>query len=195
MISYLEGTIIHRASNYIILKTKDGIGYKIFIIFNEIPNSEPQKNSNYEARITKLFIYHYIKEDRQNLYGFETLEKLEIFETLIGISGVGPKTAMLIVTQYSSKEIKQAIEKENLVFFQSIKGLGKKTAGKILLELKGKTIFEQETTMSTKNLDILDALMSLGYQKKDLLKTMEQIPRNLETSEDKIKWILKNSGK
>lgn len=187
MISYLKGTIIYNGPNWLILDIS-GIGYKVFscnrqhITYNKGENKE-------------FWIYHHIREDRQELYGFEKMEELQMFELLIDVNGVGPKMAMNIMSQISPEEIRQAIEKSDSAIFSSVTGVGKKIAMKIILELKSKLKAGEITNLGDfdqSSQELLEAMQSLGYKKQELIPLLAKIPHQLITVEEKVKWVLKN---
>lgn len=183
MISYLKGKIILAKPDFVILDVND-VGYKVFI--------KDQKDHTE----CDLFIHHHIKEDAQDLYGFKTFEELELFEKLISVSGVGPKVALSIMSIAESEEIIQAIISENLGFFQSVPGIGKKVAAKVILDLKGKIAGLQGYGVLGKTEEsdeLFAALESLGYKSTEVAPLMKKMPAILKSTEEKIKWILKNN--
>ncbi len=184
MIAYLKGKIKYIAQNWIILDV-NGVGYKI-----------QSKNQNSKIKINEsceLYIYHHIREDRSELYGFETIADLQVFELLLEVNGVGPKMAANILAKTSQNDLKQAIIKGDSGFFLSISGVGKKLAAKILIELKNKigddnydlSNFSDESTD-----EIISAMESLGYKKKEIYPMLSKIPTDLKKPEEKIKWLL-----
>lgn len=185
MIAYLEGTIIVKNPNYIILKCSS-IGYKIFIV----PTEHYKKGED-----ISLYIHEHITEDKDDLYGFKTLEKMEIFELLLSVSGLGPKIGMTILSSMSKNEIEKSIESGDVKSFKRIKGIGQKMAMKIILELKTKLdIIELDKLQGDKKVDteVEEVLISLGYKQKEISKLISQIPNDISNLESKIKWVLKN---
>ncbi len=131
MIAYLKGTIQYLGSNHVVLLTKDGIGYKVLTLHV----------TRYSLRDSvEFYTHHHIREDRQELYGFEKIEELQMFELLLGVSGVGPKIAANIISKTSRDKLQQAIEEGDSTLFTAISGVGKKMAMKIIIDLKNKTI-------------------------------------------------------
>src|SRR3989339_91803 len=129
MISYLSGTVIHIDIKYFILNV-NGVGYQVFA------NNETISNIQLDQEL-KFFIYTSVKEDAINLYGFKTLDELNFFKQLISVSGVGPKTALEILNQPINL-IKTAIFTGDSAFLSKTPGIGKKTAERLILELKNK---------------------------------------------------------
>lgn len=166
MIGYLEGEIKYASKGRIILFA-NGIGFTVFI---------PQSLSFLVQDQAKLFIHTHLREDNLSLFGFATAPDLDLFELLISVSGVGPKIGLAIFTATSSENILKAIESSNLSFFNSISGVGKKTAQKIILDLKSKV---SKGDINFKNLEgsseLVESLISLGFQKSEISTILPDI--------------------
>lgn len=190
MISYLEGTIKFKGINYLILLT-GGVGYKVYVSPELINSSAMGQNSS-------LFIYNHIKEDAFDLYGFTTPAELALFELLIGVSGIGPKTASGVFSNGKVERIKEAIVKGDVEFFTGIPRLGRKNAQKIIIELRPKlgNLTSLDLTGDTgETKEIIDALKSFGftlYEAREALKSMSDFEGN---TSDKIRKALKFLGK
>ncbi|KKT42376.1 MAG: Holliday junction DNA helicase RuvA, holliday junction DNA helicase RuvA [Microgenomates group bacterium GW2011_GWC1_44_37] len=173
MIGYLEGEIKYAGNGKIILFA-NGIGFTIFIPGNLVFLEKNQ---------AKLFIHTHLREDSLSLFGFSSSEDLDLFELLISVSGVGPKIGLAIFTAADSTNIIRAIESTNLSFFTSISGVGKKTAQKIILDLKSKV---GKGDINMKNLEgsseLVDSLISLGFQKQEIAPIMVEIDNSLPLS-------------
>lgn len=188
MISYLKGKVKISRPGFIILDVS-GVGYKVAV--------SPQISFIEDKSEYDLFIHHHIKEDASDLYGFEKFEELELFEKLLSVNGVGPKAAMTIISMAPAEKIIEAIISEDSSFFQSAPGVGKKVAIKIILDLKSK-ISNQKYTGNIgggQHQDIYDGLEMLGYKKQEIDKIIGKIPAELKSSEEKIRWCLKNLAK
>jgi len=189
MISYLKGKPIISRTGFIILNVND-VGYKI----NVAATFESDKDETVE-----LFIHEHIREDSDELYGFATLGELELFELLISVNGIGPKVAISTMASGRPEEITGAIISENLAFFKAISGVGSKAAARIILDLKSKVSQEKignsffSKTSQTE--EVFGALESLGYKKYELEKIIAAIPSDLKTSEEKVRWCVKNISK
>ncbi len=181
MIGYLEGEIKYSGKGRVILFA-NGIGFTIFI---------PTSLSLIEADQAKLFIHTHLRDDNLSLFGFSTPEDLDLFELLISVSGVGPKIGLAIFGVSSSDNIIKAIESSNLTFFNSISGVGKKTAQKIILDLKSKV---SKGEINMKNLEgeseLVDSLISLGFQKQEVSSVISGIDTSLPL-QSQIKEALK----
>jgi len=189
MIITLKGKIKYIGLNFIILETGN-IGYKIFV--NSKTLTQISKKKNYQ-----FYVHQHIRETELDLYGFLTFEELELFESLISISGIGPKAGLAILTRAKPDQIKTAILKDDLDLFTAVSGVGRKTATRIILELKGKISADDLSIIigTGDNDDIIEALKNLGYKTEESKRALSKIPRNLKTSEEKIKWALQQLSK
>lgn len=185
MISYIVGKIIAKRANWVIVQA-GSIGYKVFVL----PTVHYDINADYS-----LFTHQHIREDRSDLYGFNTLEELEIFEILLSVSGLGPKMGLAILSTRTRSEIEQAIETGDVKPFQQVKGIGKKLAAKIILELKNKldlSGLDDKLSTAPTNTETEDALISLGYKKSEAQKMLANLPKDLATLDEKVRWVLRN---
>jgi Holliday junction DNA helicase RuvA len=187
MLGYLTGKIENINVDHIYLDV-NGVGYKVFFPIG-------QKDNFKKAKEAKLYIYENIREDRYDLYGFLKIEELGLFEKLISVNGVGPKAGMTIMSVDNYQNIINAISGENISFFTAISGIGKKVASKIILDLKSKLSgvdVSDIVSMSKDAEDIVDAMEALGYKKSDIGKIIGKIPQELKSTQEKIRWMLKN---
>ena len=138
------------------------------------------------------YLYHQVREDISELFGFPTLESLALFEHLISVSGIGPKAALAILSLGSAERVAQAIHSSDLTFLSLAPGIGKRAAEKIVVELKNKTLVS-ETTLQASFVsdDLIAALASLGYRPQDLREQLATIPTELTKVDEKLKWFLK----
>ncbi|NBN98617.1 MAG: Holliday junction branch migration protein RuvA, partial [Flavobacteriia bacterium] len=138
-----------------------------------------------------------VREDAHILYGFYSKEEREMFNHLISVSGIGPNTAIIMLSSMLPEDIAQAIQTEDVMTIQKIKGIGAKTAQRVILDLKGKVLklSEQSQNMfssnNTNRFDALTALLSLGFDKKAAEKALERIDTGVEPVEQLIKEALK----
>lgn len=188
MISSLKGTVSRVFGNYIEIEVNN-IGYLVFVgkkVFNE------------GAEI-KLFTYMAVSENDINLYGFDSFEELDLFKMLITVSGVGPKTAAGILAEKNTLEIVKAIGDADVDFFKKIKGIGLKTAQRIIVDLKSKIGGLGELNLKD-NLPLLEddltlSLEQLGFDKREIEKVTKKMPNELVELEEKLEWCLLNLGK
>lgn len=191
MIGSLDGTIDYLGLDYLVINVH-GVGYKVFA-----PIGVLEKNSKIGEQV-KLFTYTHVREDVLSLFGFLTLEDLKIFELLITVSGVGPKTALSVLSAGGAGEIKTAISAADTGFFESVSGLGKKNSAKIIIELKGK-IGSFEGELLDKNLlegnsDVVSGLLSLGYSRGEIRGVLRELKSGL-TAEEKMVQALRIMGR
>lgn len=177
MIASLFGAIEVLGENEIIIDV-NGVGYRVFVATSE----------NFNTPKMKLFIHTQVREDALELYGFKTLDDLRLFEKLIGVSGIGPKTALGIFNRGGKNEILEAIEKENVNFFIGIPRLGTKNAQKIIIDLKGK--LDNFENLSFQNSNLRKTLLDLGFKDSEIREAMKNI-NNKEDFETQIKIALK----
>ncbi len=187
MIGSIKGKVILKTDKFIIVET-GGVGYKIYI--NPLAFQERGQG----VRFDDIFIWTHtiVREDALDLYGFLEREELEFFEMLIGVSGIGPKSALGILSIASLETLRQAIGTNDISYLTKISGIGRKTAEKIVIELRDK--FKDEKTGTLKEeLDALEALKSLGYSQNEAREALKNV-----TSTDtnaKIKEALKILGR
>lgn len=170
MIGYLEGEVKYATLGKIILFA-GGVGFTVHL----------PANLNYlEKQKISLYIHTHLREDSLTLFGFGNPKDLDIFELVITVSGVGPKIALAMLASSSEEKIKNAIMESNLAFFSSISGVGKKTAQKIILDLKSK-IGKGDVNMSNLegNSELIDSLAALGFQKTEISSIYSQIDSSL----------------
>ncbi|MDP2649676.1 MAG: Holliday junction branch migration protein RuvA [bacterium] len=190
MIASIKGKIDIISSSYVVVDV-NGVGYKILLPFAILSTLSVGKE-------TKLFTYTHVREDVLELYGFLNQEDLKLFEHLISVSGVGPKTAIGIFSSGSSDMIIGAISRADVEFFTSVPRLGKKNAQKIIIELKSKlgSIAELDLSGQTskEDIEIIDALKNFGFTSSEIKKALKEMPEE-KTFEERIKAALKYLGK
>lgn len=177
MYEYISGAVAESTPTYAVIEAA-GVGYFINISLKTYSDIEHEKE-------TKLYVHFIVREDQQTLFGFSTKLERELFRQLISVSGVGGNTARMILSTYSPKELQSIIASENAVLLKNVKGLGLKTAQKIIVELSGKMIELGASDMmlpevaSTANNPIYDeaiaALSMLGFQKNASDKVLKAI--------------------
>lgn len=187
MISYLKGKIILKQDKFIVLDV-NGVGYKLFLsqkAFDEIGDAD---------ELLSFFCHLNVRENALDLYGFLELEELELFELVIGISGVGPKAALEISAIGPKEKLKQAIKLQHEEIFEGILGIGKKKARKIILELSGKIKdFDSFVAKKRETDPVLDTLANLGFPRDKAKQALAGLS-NIEDDEEKLKKALKILG-
>jgi len=187
MIAQLTGTIAHLDLKFVILNV-NGVGYKVFTI------NEDLAALSIGAEVV-MWVHTTVREDALDLYGFTKKENQDFFELLITVSGIGPKSAMGILSAASAENLREAIVSGESSYLTKIGGIGKKVAEKILLELKGKVQGDdgEFTSKRGKNdVDALDALRALGYSHKEAREALEKVPATVKDPGEKVKAALKN---
>lgn len=199
MIGYLKGEIAEVKENYIVLEVGN-IGYEVYLPASSIMEL-PSKGST-----IKLYTYLHVREDAIGLFGFLTKDDLEMFKLLITVNGIGPKGALGILSAISADEIRFAVLAEDAKAIAKAPGIGNKTAGKMILELKDKfkleTAFEQKfnnqldkkdtSGIFGKREEAIQALTVLGYSGTEALKIVNLIDISEDmSSEDILKQCLK----
>lgn len=199
MISFIKGELADIKENYIVLECNN-IGYEIFLPASAIMELPPRKST------VKIYTYLHVKEDGLSLYGFLTRDDLEMFKLLITVNGIGPKGALGILSGITADEIRFAILAEDTRTLAKAPGIGAKTAGKIILELRDKLKLEEAFEQKLKNEagrldsgsiygkreDAISALMAMGYSSSEAYRIVTQIEITDDMStEDIIKLCLK----
>ncbi|MGB9609118.1 MAG: Holliday junction branch migration protein RuvA [Minisyncoccia bacterium] len=185
--------MIYLISGKVLLKLKDflvvdagGVGFKIFT------TEKVLKKINLDEKNT-FYIYFHFRESNIELYGFLDQKELEFFELLNSVSGVGPKSALSILEKNDIKTLSLAIKNNKIEFLTRASGIGQKTAERIVLELKNKIelISEDKNIDLDSNLDVLEALISLGYNKQEAKQAIAGLDDSLKSFEEKFKTALK----
>jgi len=190
MISSVRGKIIFKYQNKIEIDV-GGVGWDVYLPQTEILKLEV-------GCAIEIFIYQHIAEEKNDLYGFMRREDKQVFEMLLGVSGVGPKTALGIFTVGNGERIVKAVAEAEVEFFRQVKGLGGKGAQRIIVDLKGKVGGLKDLDLSAEtesNESIYQALMGLGFRKEEIKKVVPKIPIELQNETERLKWALKNLGK
>lgn len=184
MIGSIKGQVSHKASNYLIVET-GGVGYKVFV-------TPPVLLSAKLNQEISFVILTYVREDQISLYGFPSLPELEFFELLLTVSGVGPKSALGIMSLASLEMIKSAIVSEDPSVFTKVSGIGRKTAERVIVELKEKLKDEKSSMpVAKEHSDAMDALVALGYSQQEARDALKTVPKDIVKLQEKIKIALK----
>lgn len=184
MIISLEGKVTFKGLRYVILEV-GGIGYKVFVSPETL-----RKVSQSDGKI-KIFTSLYVREDALELYGFLTLAEMELFETLNGVSGVGPRTALGVLGVGSVDMLKRAIASGETSYLTKVSGIGRKTAERIIIELRekmGKGVEGSDEFRHEE--DALDALRSLGYSLREAREALNKVPQDIRGASERIKAAL-----
>ncbi|MFH1284875.1 MAG: Holliday junction branch migration protein RuvA [Candidatus Peregrinibacteria bacterium] len=188
MIAHLKGKVLKKTDKGIILSAGN-VGY-----FVRITKDQLEKTA--EKQEAEFFIHTNVKEDALDLYGFAEYDDLEFFNQLISINGIGPKVGMEILNVPREKTA-AAIANEDEAFICKIPGIGKKTAKRVIMELKDKIQIIQDrpyrSISQETHGEAVDALIKLGYQRHEVKRLLGSVPEEISETEEIITYILKNS--
>lgn len=189
MIASLSGTVAAKGDRFLVIET-GGIGYQVFVTTATL-GFAPESGS------IKLFTYHHVGENADDLFGFPTLPEVEFFEMLLGVSGIGPKTALAVMNVAKLPDLKTAILKNDAALLTTVSGIGKKTAERIVLELRGK--IEAEDSFATggteEDATVIDALVALGYMRAQARAALQNVPSGVRGVSDRVREALKHMGR
>jgi Holliday junction DNA helicase RuvA len=168
MIGSIKGKIILKTEKFLIVET-GGVGYKINISPDTLSKTKKLDKDIF------LFIHTHIREDVLDLYGFPDYQELEFFEMLIGVSGIGPKGALAILSVATIETLKKAIGTGDTSYLTKISGIGKKTAEKIVIELRDKMGEVEKGSSMQEEMDAMEALKSLGYGQSEVREALKKV--------------------
>lgn len=180
MYNYIKGIVSEIKSTSIVLDN-NGIGYEIYT---------PNPFAFQEGNEYKVFVYQYIREDEQSLYGFKTSNEKDLFLKLIDVKGLGPKMALPIIAMGSISGISDAINRENILYLKKFPKIGDKLARQMILDLKGKLDLTSDVIELNDTDELVEALKGLGYKDKDIRAIIPKV--NTENKlEEQIKEALR----
>jgi holliday junction DNA helicase RuvA len=192
MIGSVRGKVILRDGNTIIVETASGVGYRI-LVSSKVLSENPIDHQTF------IYTYTHVKEDILELFGFSEIADLKLFENLISVNGVGPKTAMSVFSVLTREEIIGGVLKGDVNVFSGIPRLGKKNAQKIIIELKNKlgdtSSFDLNGLDSDAADEVYSALQSFGFKPAEIRDALKNVDSKASTPEEKIKIALKYLGK
>lgn len=192
MIHYLTGKTVGRGETFAVIEN-NGIGFKVFLT-GEALDKLPAVGSE-----VKFFCHLYIREETcLELYGFSKEEELNFFELLISISGIGPKTALNILSVDSLENLMAAIIENRPDLLTRASGIGRKTAERVILELKSKIKLKTAKTLTEKldlNAEVEEALVGLGYSRRQVRDALTKISPEIKKIEDRIREALRFLGR
>lgn len=198
MISYLEGKVEFKGEKFVVVNV-GGVGYRVFAspeTLKKIPEKGGDVNRSNPPTV-KLWTHLHVKEDALDLYGFLHLAELDLFETLISAPGIGPRKALSVLSAAPIDTLRRAIAAGDTSYLSKVSGIGRKTAEKIVVELKEKMAgrgITVEAPELKEEADALDALVSLGYSQREAREALAAIPQKITSAEKRIKEALKKIG-
>jgi len=190
MIGYLTGTIVDATENPILLLVH-GVGYRVYI-------PEHKRSTIHVNQEEQFYIHAHIREDMFDLYGFTTKQERVLFELLLTISGIGPRTALAIIDR-GIKNVQNAVIASDVSFFTSIARVGTKNAQKIIIELKPKLSDGANADLtglsdSAENKMLIDALTSMGFKRSEVFSVLRLLPDEETAVEERVRIALKMLG-
>jgi holliday junction DNA helicase RuvA len=192
MIAYIEGQVKSVAENSAVVIT-GGLGYRVYVLPSTLFTTKVGEEVNF-------YTHQYVREDALELYGFQRPEELKMFETLIGITGIGPRTAMGILAITTPEQLKTAVVSGSVALLTKVSGIGKKTAERLIVELKDTFQVEEKKhgaqagSLYESDLEIIEALERLGYSSQEARRAIEALPKDVTGTEQRLKAVLKNLG-
>lgn len=195
MIAFLEGKVVERFATSVVVNV-GGVGYEVQVASAEYERALPNEQ-------IKLYTYHHVREQSEELFGFSSLAGKRLFELLITVQGIGPKAALSILSLGEVEAVRSGIASEDIKYISSANGVGKKTAEKMIVTLRDKVGSPTYIPGGDNGVEIvnaagdeaLDALMALGYNIADATTALKDVPTDKTTAE-RVKLALKqkNSG-
>lgn len=184
MIGYIEGVVKTVIRDTLIIEN-NGIGYRVHVPAGILASSE-------EGSQMGVWTHMAVRENSQDLFGFESKEELQWFEMLLTVSGVGPKSALSIMNSADTKTLRDAIARNDPSLLNRAFGIGKKTAEKIVLELREKVGAGGEgEKIEAHDGDVVEALISLGYSVKEARDAARALPKDIDSPEEKIRQAIR----
>ncbi|GAB4276242.1 MAG: Holliday junction branch migration protein RuvA [Candidatus Promineifilaceae bacterium] len=189
MIASLSGTILKIEAASLIVGV-GGVGIRVFVPKTVL------ENVGGVGRTIRLHTHMIVREQELSLYGFETEEDLQLFEVLLGVNGVGPKVALAILATLSPELLKSAIMREETAVLQRVPGIGKKTAERIMFQLRDKLDLTQVSTavplVTDIDADVIDILTGLGFSIVEAQAALQNIPRDVKTVDERVQTALQH---
>lgn len=182
MIGSLRGEVIERSAGGTALVEVGGVGYLVHVSPKTLAELEPTSS-------TFLFVHHHIREDAQTLYGFLTRDERSCFQTLIATHGIGPAMAMAILSTHSPRSLLDIVVSGDVASLTLVPGVGKKTAERLLVELKGRFVLSSSSEAyggdtSSIVTDVREALVGLGYDDREIREALSDIDESDRTTDD-----------
>ncbi|MDD3679132.1 MAG: Holliday junction branch migration protein RuvA [Patescibacteria group bacterium] len=191
MIGYLEGRIVNKTGHTVTIVV-GGVGYEVFLTENRIVKINLGEKGSF-------YTHTHVREDTLSLFGFDSPGELDFFRMLLSVSGIGPKVALSIVASAPIENLKSSISAGDSSLLSSVSGVGKRTAEKAVIELKNKLGFSEYAGSSgrlgSQTEEIIQALSGLGFQRSETIEGIKNIPTEIESIDEKIKYLVKNLGK
>ncbi|MDO8462851.1 MAG: Holliday junction branch migration protein RuvA [bacterium] len=190
MLAFLRGTIQAKLADSVIVELHD-VGYRVLV-------PAPVRERMRVGDRVELYTHEVVREDRRELFGCTTQDALQLFLQLISVSGVGPKSALGILSLGEPQDIRDAIAREDVVYLSKVVGIGRKTAERVVIDLRGKMTVSSDALAGVSatgtNGDVVSALEKLGYKAKEVRDIIRRIPHD-GTPEERLKAALQELGR
>ncbi len=187
MIFSIRGKVLFKEENYVVLEVT-GLGYQVFVTDFLLDKVRPSDDLS-------LFTYLYLKEETIELYGFETKEELEFFKQLNALPTIGPKTAISVLSLAKLPDLKKAILEGNYNLLSKVSGIGRRTAERIIMEMRGRIEkLGGEISQRKGDEEVLEGLLRLGYSLQQARQVLRKLPDEIKTPEERLKAALKILG-
>jgi holliday junction DNA helicase RuvA len=186
MIRHIRGTLVSLDAGRLVIEAQ-GLGYEVIV-------SSTTAITAHEGDTIMLHTYHAVREDSETLYGFATPREREMFMHLIDLPGIGPKSAMGILSQADVRLLEEAAQRNDAPYLSKLSGIGKKSAEKIVQGLKDKVVSEGIHEQVTEDNDVIDALIALGYSHEEARRALRDLPAHAHSTKDRLKEALKTLG-
>jgi len=185
MIGHLEGTVCAVRATYCIVAA-GGVGYKVFCTKDTLARAKMSAPMSVWTHLA-------VRENALDLYGFDSEEELQFFNLLLSVSGIGPKSALAILDIALIETLRSAISGGNASYLTKVSGIGRKTAEKIVIELKDKvgTAEEESARMLTGDQEALEAMRALGYSQAEARDALRKVPQNIERGSERLREALR----
>ncbi|MFQ5540721.1 MAG: Holliday junction branch migration protein RuvA [Candidatus Paceibacteria bacterium] len=187
MVGHLAGTVKAIIKNTLVVGTESGVGYRV-----HVPTA--LLASTAEGDMVSLWTHLAVRDNAHDLYGFVSKEELAWFELLLSVSSVGPRSALSIMSSADILTLESAIVNNDALVLARAFGIGRKTAEKIVLELKEKVEPADGTRAGVNGGEVVDALISLGYSAKEARDAARAVPKNIEGTESRIREALRQAA-
>jgi Holliday junction DNA helicase RuvA len=189
MLAFLRGTIRSILPDSVVVELHD-VGYRVFL------PATLRERVRVGERV-ELYCHEVVREDRRELFGMGSADELALFHELLTVSGVGPKIALGLLGLGTPLEIRGAIAREDAAYLSKVIGIGRKTAERVVVELKGKMAAYAEASAARQGgeSDVMDALVQLGYKIQEVREVIRKLPASAATTEEKLKIALQALGK
>lgn len=189
MIARLSGVVVAQTTDTVIVDVH-GVGYEVHL-------ARPLLAQQVDGADVTLYTSFIVREDAHTLYGFASLAQRALFQQLIGVTGIGPKVALSLLSSLSDTDLRQAVAAGDVARLSKVPGIGKKTAERLILEMKGKLDLRgvASTTVSTRDTDVIDVLQGLGYSAAEANAAVLAIPADAPDGlDDRIRLALRYFG-